>query len=205
MPPKRGRGLVWLLSGVGALVVIVAVVCVLVFVVFAGGDDQEAMNGETMVPLVATTLTTVPSVSTTQQTAAPTSSTEATSQDTSDPEQVVQEIFAAMGNQDVDALVALMDPTVLNALPEGETLDMVKAAMASELAAMGSMKFSGIEASIEMTGETSATATLTAGTVTVTDADGLTTSEDVTEADSPVTIELIKVDGKWYMESSPFL
>jgi hypothetical protein len=77
--------------------------------------------------------------------------------------------------------------------------------MAEELATMGSMKFSGIEMSTEITSETTATVTITAGIVTVTDASGETTSEDVKDADSPVTIELVKVDGKWYMESTPFL
>jgi hypothetical protein len=205
VPPKTGHGLTWLLSGIGALVVIVAVVCVLVFVVFRSGDSEEAASALTTTPAVETTLATASADSSTEQTSAPTSSTEATSQDTSDPEQVVQQVFVAMENQDVDALIALMDPSALATLPEGETLDAVKSAMAEELAAMGSMKFSGIEVSIEMTGDSNATATLTAGTVTVTDADGVTTSEDVKEADSPVTIDLVNVDGKWYMESTPFL
>jgi hypothetical protein len=204
-PQKAGHGLTWLLSGIGALVVIVAVVCILVFVVFNGEESEEARSALTTVPVVETTLTTALADSATAPTAAPTSSTEATSQDTSDPEQVVQQVFDAMETQDVDALIALMDPSLFAALPEGETLDVVKSAMAAELEAMGSMEFSGIEMSIEMTSEARATATLTAGVVTVTDAEGMTTSEDVKEADSPVTIDLVKVDGKWYMESAPFL
>jgi len=77
--------------------------------------------------------------------------------------------------------------------------------MAEQLASMGSMKFSGIEMFTEMSSDTTATVTLTAGVVTVTDTDGQTTSEDVKDSSSPVTVDLIKQDGTWYMESTPFL
>jgi len=206
-PPKAGRSLKWLWSGLGALVVVVAVACVLVFVVFKSGDDQEAASALTTISAAATTQTTVPVVSTTVQTVATTTSTttETTVQDISDPQKVVLQVFDAMENQDAGALLTVMDPAGLEGLPEGATLDAVKAVMAQELAKMGSMKFSGIEMSTEITSDTTATVTLTAGVVTVTDADGQTTSEDVKEASSPVTVDLIMHDGTWYMESTQSL
>jgi hypothetical protein len=219
VPPKAGRSLTWLWAGLGALVVIAAVVCVLVFVVFKGGDGKETAavsttisttisGGEivqTTVSGAATTQTSIAEVSTTVQTVAPTSSTQTTVGKTLTPQQVVTQVFAAMEKQDVDALVALMDPSAFGDLPEGASMDAVKAAMKEELAAMGTMKFSGIKMVVQTTGDTTAIATLTAGVVTVTDTNGQTTSEDVKEASSPVTINLVKVDGKWYLESTPFL
>jgi hypothetical protein len=67
------------------------------------------------------------------------------------------------------------------------------------------MEFSGIELSTEMTSDSTATVTVTAGTVTVRDVEGQVTTEDVSEASSPVTIDLVKVDGRWYVASSPFM
>ncbi|HEY5529377.1 MAG TPA: zinc ribbon domain-containing protein [Thermoleophilia bacterium] len=205
-PPKAGRSLKWLWSGLGALVVVVAVVCVLVFVVFNHDDGQEAASALTTIAAAATTQMTVPVVSATAQTVATTTSTtETTVQNISDPQKVVLQVFDAMENQDAGALLTLMDPAGLEGLPEGATLDAVKAVMAQELAKLGSMKFSGIEMVTEITSDTTATVTLTAGVVTVTDTDGQTTSEDVKEAASPVTVDLIMHDGTWYMESTPFL
>ncbi|HLA81789.1 MAG TPA: hypothetical protein VJP78_09275 [Thermoleophilia bacterium] len=195
----------WLLSGIGALVVIVALVCVLVFVVFAGDNDGQEASAPTNVGGAVSSLTTVPAAVTTAQTVAPTSTTEATVKETSDPEEVVLAVFEAMENQDAGAILALMDPAALGDLPEGTTWEAVEATMVEELAAMGNMEFSGIETFTEMTSETTATVTLTSGTVTVTDSEGLTTSEDVEDADSPVTIDLVKVDGEWYLESTPFM
>ena len=115
------------------------------------------------------------------------------------------QLFAALENQDIDALLALMDPAILGMIPEGEALDAAKAAVKAEMASLGTMEFSGIEMKTEMTSPTTATVTLTAGVVTVTDANGQATSEDVKDATSPVTIDLVLQNGQWYMSSSPFL
>jgi hypothetical protein len=39
----------------------------------------------------------------------------------------------------------------------------------------------------------------------MTDAFGQETTEDVRDADSPVSLSLVKRDGKWYVTDSPFL
>jgi hypothetical protein len=205
MPPKAGRGQLWLGIGLAALVVIAAVVLVLVFVVFAGEDDGVTESTSTTLADVVTTQTTVPSASSTTTTVPPASSSTTTTEASASPEDVVRQVFAAMENQDVDALLALMDPTLLSQLPEGTDLEMVKAGIAASLADLGQMKFSDLEMTTEMTSPTTATVTITGGTATVTDAEGNTTTEDVSEASEPVTINLVKVDGMWYLESSPFL
>jgi hypothetical protein len=202
------------IAGVAAVAVI-AIVCALVFVVLAGDDGQEASGTtttlsaasttETTGEAAATTETTAPEVTTTAPTAPATSTTVTAAPDTSGPEQVVMELFDALENLDIDALLGLMDPRIVGALPEGEAMDAFKAALSAQIESLGSMEFSGIELSTEMTSDTTATVTVTAGTVTVRDAEGQVTSEDVSEASSPVTISLIKVDGKWYVESSPFV
>ncbi len=217
-PAAPPRSMKWVWIGGGAAVAVIAIVCVLVFVVFNGGNGQEAEDVPTTLQAAATTLVTVPvaatettatPTSTTAQTvpptAPPTSTTTTAAQDSAGAEQVVLQVFAALENQDVDALLAVMDPTILGALPAGEALDAAKAAIKESIAAMGKMKFSGIEMTTEMTSPTTATVTLTAGSVTVTDANGQTTSEDIKESSSPVTVDLVKRDGQWYMSSSAFL
>lgn len=204
-PPKQGGYLKWLLSGIGALVVVVAVVCVLVFVVFSGEDGNESAALDKDSAASAAASTTVPAVSTTVPAVAPVVTTEPEEEVTASPEQLLELVFAAMENHDVDTLLALMDPTLFVELPEGMTMEMVREGMVDELAAMGSMEFTGLEMSTEMTSDTTATVTLTAGVVTVTDAYGETTSDDVRDAGEPVTIDVVKVDGRWYLGSSPFL
>lgn len=213
-PTAPRRSMKWVWIGGGAAVAVIAIACILVFVVFNGGDGQEAEDVPTTLQAAATTLVTVPVVvtettavptSTTAQTAPPTSTTATAATDVASVEKVVLEVFAAPENQDIDALLAFMDPTLLGVLPAGEALDAAKAAIKAEMVALGTMKFSGIEMKTEMTGPTTATVTLTAGVVTVTDANGQTTSEDVKDATSPVTVELVKQNGQWYMASSPFL
>ena len=51
----------------------------------------------------------------------------------------------------------------------------------------------------EDTGEDSATVTITSGSVTITE-DGESETEDVTESDEPVTFDLVKRDGSWYLD-----
>jgi hypothetical protein len=213
-PTEPRRSMKWVWIGGGAAVAVIAIVCVLVFVVFNGGDGQEAEDVSTTLQAAATTLVTVPvavtgttsaPTSTTAQTAPPTSTTATAASDAANVEEAVRAVFAALENQDVDALLGVMDPTILGVLPTGEALDAAKAAIKAELAAMGTMKFSGVEMKTEMTSPTTATVTLTAGIVTVTDASGQVTSEDVKDSTSPVTIDLVLQNGQWYMASSPFL
>ena len=65
---------------------------------------------------------------------------------------------------------------------------------------VSSVKFSGIKMSTDETGDDTATVTLTAGKLTVTDENGDKDVSDVTEADSPPTIDLVKRDGAWYID-----
>ena len=133
----------WVWIGGGAAVAVIAIVCILVFAVFNGGDGQEAEDVATTLQAAATTLVTVPTETTaalpptTVQPASTTSTTASTVQADADPEEVVLQLFAALENQDIDALLALMDPAILGMIPEGEALDAAKAAVKAEMAHWG--------------------------------------------------------------------
>jgi hypothetical protein len=169
----------WIAGAVA--VAVIAIVCVLVFVVFAGEDGKQASDTtttlsaaattETTGEAAATTDTTAPAVTTTAPTVPPTSTSPTTAVDTSGPEQVVMQLFDALETLDIDALLGLMDPRIVGVLPEGEAMDAFKAALSAQIESLGSMEFSGIELSTEMTSDTTATVTVTAGTVTVKDAE----------------------------------
>ena len=130
--------------------------------------------------------------------------TASVSNDAKAVEKVVRQLFTAMEKQDAESLFSLMDPAVLGAVPEGEARDAAIAAVKSELATLGKMKFSGIQMSVEITSPTTATVTLTAGTATITDSSGKTTTEDIKDSSTPSTMDLSKLDGKWYIASSFF-
>jgi hypothetical protein len=185
---------------------------VLVFVVFAGNDEQTA-DAMTTLP-AATTLVTQPTLST-ETTSEPagteTSATAATAgnqqsgDDTGAAEAAVRTFLQAMESQDGGMILDLMDPAIMGAIPAGDMRDAAVAAMKTELQALGKMKFSGIEMKVEITSPTTATATLTAGQAIITDASGNTTTEDVKDASSDASIDLVKVDGRWYISSTAFL
>ena len=219
-PPPPGaprRSLKWVWIGGAAAVVVIAVVCVLVFVVFrggGGGDDQQASasttipGGTTTVtqPVLSTgTTTALPPTSVTTAPVATTATTVASSDDAAAVEAAVMHLFTAMEKQDVELLLNLMDPTILAALPEGEARNAALAAVKAELAALGTMKFSGIKLKVDVTSATTAVVTLVSGSVTITDASGKTTTEKVEDSSSDSTMDLVKTNGHWYISSSPFL
>jgi hypothetical protein len=216
-PPPPGaprRSLKWAWISGAAAVVVIAVVCVLVFVVFKGGDDQQA-SASTTIPGGTTTVTqpvlstgTTTALPPTTATTAPVSTTAATvasSDDAAAVEAAVMQLFTAMEKQDVELLLNLMDPTILAALPEGDARNAALAAVKAELAALGTMKFSGIKLKVDITSATTAVVTLVAGSVTITDANGKTTTEKVEDSSSDSTMDLVKTNGHWYISSSPFL
>ena len=120
------------------------------------------------------------------------------------PEQTVQQFFDALENKDMDAVLGLLDPTLLEGMPT-DALEAAKEEMGSNLFDFQSIDFSGLKLSTDMTSDNTATVTVTEGTATVVDTSGETTVEDVKDADTPVAVELIKKDGSWYIETPPFL
>jgi hypothetical protein len=118
------------------------------------------------------------------------------------PEQTVKRLFTAMENKDLDAVLDLMDPQLKKSMPTGDDLKTAKEEMRKTMFDYKSIKFSGIKMSTEMTGDTTATVTITAGSATRTGSDGQTTIEDVKDADTPAAVDLTKQDGSWYLESS---
>ena len=52
--------------------------------------------------------------------------------------------------------------------------------------------------------ETTATVTIVEGKVTMSDGDGEDYTEDVSDADEPVSLDLVKRDGSWYIDPTTF-
>jgi uncharacterized membrane protein YvbJ len=120
------------------------------------------------------------------------------------PEKAVAQFFDALETKDIDRMFNMIDPKAFGMLPEGMDLkvfkDMLRAAFPYK-----EMKFKDIKMSTQMTSDTTATVTIVEGSVSLTFPDGHTETEDVSEAGEPVTIDLVKVDGKWFLESTPFM
>jgi len=160
LPRKRNLTWVW---GVAGAVVIIAVVCVLVFVVL--GERSDAANT---------------------------------------PEEAVRAFFAAMEKQDADAIIDLLDPNIM----EGDLADefgdefrkSIRDTIKNQLFMQDSVKFSNLKMKTEMTGEFSAAVTVVEGKVTLKSKDGTEITEDVSEADEPVTFNTVRRDGKWYLD-----
>ncbi len=186
--PRRSLKWVWIGSGAAAAVII-AVVLVLVLVVF-NGDDEDMAAAQTTLPAGITTTAPDSGVS---------------KGDAKDVEKVVRTFFKALEDKDWGKFIDLMDPELMGAIPGGETRDAAIAAIGSSLSGLGEMKFDGLEFTVEITSPTTATVTLTAGKATITDPAGNKTTEDVKDAEGSSSIEMRKVDGKWYIATSAFL
>ena len=158
-PQKRSRKGLWI--GLSSAVIVIAVACVLVFVVFKG----DIFGGKAA----------------------------------STPEGTVKAMLSAFENRDVDAIYGLLDPDSLEQITAFMDEETFKETLSSALLETESIKFSNVEMETENTGDDSATVTITGGTVTVTQ-DGETQTEDVTESDEPVTFELVKREGAWYLD-----
>jgi hypothetical protein len=120
------------------------------------------------------------------------------------PQEVVMKFFDAMKNKDMAAVFALFDPVALEEITQGVSLDYFMGMMGESLFDYESVEFSGIEVDVEFQDDANATVTVVAGTATITDTDGYTTTEDVTEADEPVGFTVIQRDGSWYLDPSMF-
>ena len=120
----------------------------------------------------------------------------------SSPEQAVREFISAYDNRDVDAIFALIDPASISTLLQGQSEDLAKQMLKAAMFGQQSFKFSGIELSTKQTSDTTATVTITAGKLTVTKPDGQEETSDVSEADQPPTVGLVKRDGSWYIDAS---
>ncbi len=126
----------------------------------------------------------------------------------SSPEQAVEKLLAAYEDKDVDAVFDLLDPEALQDVLDGQSVEEAKADMFSGLyddGSVASIRFSGIKMKVDTTGDDSATVTLTAGKAIITDESGEEDVSDVSEADEPPTIDLIRRDGSWYIDPSSML
>jgi hypothetical protein len=117
----------------------------------------------------------------------------------STPEQTVRNMLSAMENKDADAILDIIEPGAMEELGGFMSEDALREAISSGLFEFESVKFSGIELSTEKTGDSAATVTIVKGSVTITE-DGESQMEDVSEADEPVTFDLVKTGGSWYLD-----
>jgi hypothetical protein len=120
------------------------------------------------------------------------------------PEKTVERLLSAMENKDLDAFLDLMDPSMKESLGTGDELEAARQEMIDSMFDFESIEFSNIKMSTEETGDTTATVSIVEGTVTMTDSDGKTEADDIDEETDPVTFDLTKIDGKWYLDSGSF-
>lgn len=119
------------------------------------------------------------------------------------PEKSVSRFLAAMENKDIDAVLDLLDPQVRESLVKVGDANAAKKTLSATMFPYKSVKFSNIKLSTKMSGETSASVTITAGTATETASDGKSTKQDIA-TDMPITFDLMQKDGSWYLLSSSF-
>lgn len=97
-----------------------------------------------------------------------------------------------------------MDPSLRESLGTGDELEAARQEMMEGMFDFESMEFSNIKMSTEETSETTATVSIVEGTVSITDIDGEIETDDIDEETDPVTFDLTKIDGKWYLDSGSF-
>jgi hypothetical protein len=124
------------------------------------------------------------------------------------PEGTVRRLLSVMENKDADALFALFDPVAVEDVLGGADLETVKERLLETWAESAfdyeSIEFSDIKTITKENSDTTATVTIVEGTVTVTNTEGLTATEDVQDSDQPVTFVVIERDGAWYVDPSMF-
>ncbi|MBN1631312.1 MAG: hypothetical protein JW990_16235 [Thermoleophilia bacterium] len=190
-PTSRNRNRTWIAATIALLAV--AITCILVFVVFHDnifdGAATIATSSETT---ASTTMSTGAGGVTPATTATPGAVPAA-------PEQVVRTFFTAVENEDPDALLALLDPAAADTIFAGEAADEMKDVFFAKMFDYGSVEFSDVVLSTRMIGETAATVTVVSGTVSMTSADGAKNTRDISDAGSPVELEVNLRDGEWYL------
>jgi hypothetical protein len=117
------------------------------------------------------------------------------------PEKTVDAFLRAMENKDANALIATLSPSSLSSLQSqmGGSTEPLATALGDYLFTYQSMKFSGVEYSTQVTGDT-ATVTVVEGTVTTVDENGERTAEDVRNSEEPVNFVLSNEKGSWYID-----
>ena len=118
------------------------------------------------------------------------------------PEATANKFFAAVGDGDVDAIIATFDRGLVKDLKDTYGSDYKQAVDDFFFAATSDAKFSGLKFQTTVTGD-EATVTVVEGTVTYRDEDGKKVTEPVTEADE-VFLDLVKSGNDWFIDGSSF-
>lgn len=118
----------------------------------------------------------------------------------SEPERVVDAFFQSIENKDVDLMLSTMEPDFVVALEDYLGADYKELLDTYFMAALPEdISFSGVEYKSEVEGDT-ATVDVVAGTVSYTDEYGDKVSEEA-EAGDMGLLELVRIDGKWYLST----
>lgn len=118
------------------------------------------------------------------------------------PEQTVNTFFKAMENKDSKLLLSTFSPSSMQALEDqmgSYYTDLESLFSEMMFSTYESMKFEGLKFKTTITGDT-ATVKVVEGKATIVDSDGAKTTEDVKNSDAPADLQLIKENGKWYID-----
>ena len=124
--------------------------------------------------------------------------------DTSGPEEVVETLWEAFEQRDVDMLFSTMEPSYASALKDALGEDYKQLFEDYFFIALpDDMKVTIEKMDTEINGD-EAVVTVVDGTMTYTDEYGDKVSEEASETDIE-SIDLVKVDGKWYISNDMWL
>ncbi len=120
-------------------------------------------------------------------------------------EKAVDKFLKSMENKDAKALLSLMDPDskkLIEGIMKMMGLGSLEDVINEVLFEYKSIRFSGVKYQTEIKGDR-ATVNIVAGTVTGTDEDGTTFTEDIAESEYS-QIHLVKKNGNWYIKMEHF-
>lgn len=119
------------------------------------------------------------------------------------PEQVVLRFFRAMEQKDMAAVFALFDPDALQKLtgrlPIEAFIELMGKRLFESLFDFQSIEVNDVELKVVYTSDSTALVTVVAGTATITDAEGKTVTEDLTESMGAAEFSVVKRGHAWYM------
>lgn len=118
------------------------------------------------------------------------------------PEQTVDTFFKAMENKDVKLLMSVFSPDSLQTLQDlmGSYYDDVETFFSDVVFSnYQSVRFDGVKYSTTINGN-NATVKVVEGKQTMVDSDGVKTTKDVKDSDTTTVYQLVKENGKWYID-----
>lgn len=120
------------------------------------------------------------------------------------PEEVAANFLKAMENKDAKLLKSTISPSSIKQLEDmlsyGDYGNIDEFFEDMFFSTYKSMKFSGVKYKTTMEGNDKATVEIVEGKVTIVDMSGNESVEDVKDAETPAELQMVKEDGKWYLD-----